>query len=325
MGVVQIETFIKLDITHMNYGTKPQNITNGVIRMEKNKIGILKYIAASGAKGVKFEDQPETWYNPATDEAKEMVKEEYKGKQVEIMLVQGKKTEFSSMVLLEAGEEEAVEVEDIEDEQIIDGEDPEEPDPKVLEEDEAKSQEKEEGPCHVPENGEDMSDMKYGPEDGLGPKALLGMLGKMKDEMDRDKYDKKTFQEMEQLKVETAVKGPMKLTYASWAEVWSKLKSLHPTATYHVHEDEKTGMPYINDDKMGAFVKVSVKVKGITHTVHLPVMTNKNQAAKDTELDVMLINKNIQRCFAKAIAMHGIGLKVFKGEDYPEDTQIKKK
>ena len=38
----------------------------------KNKIGVLKYIASSGAKGAKFEDQPETWYNPCTEEAKEM-------------------------------------------------------------------------------------------------------------------------------------------------------------------------------------------------------------------------------------------------------------
>ena len=286
---------------------------------KKSKIGILKYIASSGAKGVKFEDQPETWYNPSTDEAKDQVKEEYKGKKVEIMLVQGKKTEFSSMVCLnQASEipsvkkakepEEEIEVEEIEDTVKPKTEESkeEEPDPELLEEDEAKSQ-IHMNPAYDPRVIENQLITGDGP--------IKGMLKAAAAAISEQEYTKETFKEMEGTKVETAKKGPMKLTYASWSEVWGALKRIHPTATYHVHEDEKTGMPYINDEKLGAFVKVSVKVKGITHTVHLPVMNNSNKAAKGTELDVFLINKNIMRCLVKAIAFHGLGLYVFKGED----------
>lgn len=276
--------------------------------MEKNsKIGILKYIASTGAKGVKFEDQPETWYNPSSDEAKEMVKEEYKGKTVEIILSQGKKTEFNSMVLFEAKKEET---------EVMMSEEKIDEDPKEITEDQkvnvrlgtTKVEEEKVSPEPLPKE-EKKTDPVFNYEEQ-----------KISFNPGQTAYTKDTFTEMEHTKVETAKKGTMGLTYASWAEVWSKLKGLHPDATYHVHEDEKTGMPYINDEKLlGAFVKVSVKVKEITHTVHLPVMDHSNKSAIGTDLNVVLINKNIQRCFAKAIAMHGIGLYVYKGEDYPEE------
>ena len=69
--------------------------------IQETKVGILKYVAGTGAKGVKFEDEPDKWYNP-TVEAREQVKTEYVGKQVDITLVDGKKTEFTSMKLSDA-------------------------------------------------------------------------------------------------------------------------------------------------------------------------------------------------------------------------------
>jgi hypothetical protein len=285
--------------------------------MEKtNKIGVLKYIASTGARGVKFEDQPETWYNPANDEAKEMVKDEFKGKQVEIMLVEGKKTEFTSMVLLEAKPK-----------------DPEEVKPKVetiKAEDYNKKKEEEKVPPQTPPPKEEAPIEQSGPE--TTEDEIVDLTNEIKsayeilrDQIKSQDYTQETYFEMEQTKLETAKKGPHNLTYASWAEAWGALKRLNPTATYHVHEDAKTGMPYINDPAVGAFVKVSVTVKGLKHTVHLPVMNHSNKAAKGAELDVFLINKNIQRAFTKAIAMHGLGLYVFKGEDYPEETNEVKK
>lgn len=124
-------------------------------------------------------------------------------------------------------------------------------------------------------------------------------------------------------KLETEKKGNMGLTYASWAEAWAKLKAAHPTAQYQVWENE-SGMPYFADDT-GAFVKVSVAVKGLKHTIHLPVMNYNNQAVKKDALDSMAINKAVQRALTKAIAMHGLGLYVYNGEDYPkkEDDGVK--
>ena len=287
----------------------------------KSKIGVLKYIAKSGAKGCKFEDQPETWYNPATDEAKGMVKDEYVRKRVEIMLVNGKKTEFSSMMLLEAGkkegEEEVIEEEVIQEEQLDETGEGVPTGASHTEEKGPMNPEEEKEPTHVPvdrdpkviKETQDQLMSGCGPIEGLLKAAAGAVLSQ--------EYTHDVYSNMEKTKLETAKKGTMGLTYASWSEAWGALKRAHPTATYHVHEDEKTGLPYINDEKLGAFVKVSVKVKGVTHTVHLPVMDHSNKAAKGVLLDVVLINKNIMRCFAKAIAMHGIGLYVFKGEDFP--------
>ena len=117
----------------------------------------------------------------------------------------------------------------------------------------------------------------------------------------------------------------MNLTYASWAEAWGALKRLHPTAQAHVHENNE-GLPvFYNKDLpgMGAFVKVTVKVKGLEHTVHLPVMDHSNKSIAVGTMTTFDINKNIQRALAKAIALHGMGLYVFKGEDYPTDPAKK--
>jgi len=156
--------------------------------------------------------------------------------------------------------------------------------------------------------------MVYGPEDATESNKIFDDM-----EPGQYNYNKLMYQAMEATKVETAKKG--NLTYASWAEVWSKLKRQHPTATYEIHEDAETGMPFINDPSKGAFVKVSVTVMGITHTVFLPVMDHMNKAVIGDKLDVFIINKNIQRCFAKAISMHGISLYLYKGDDLPEEEK----
>lgn len=273
----------------------------------KSKIGILKYIASSGAKGVKFEDEPETWYNPATDECKEQVKTEYKGKQVEIMLT-GKKHDFSSMVLLESTPEEqpAVEEETIEEETVE--EQPDQPKGEEVANEEEKSQiETEEEIADIARSGQ-----------------IIGLLSKIRKDIEQRQYTKKVYSDMEQTKLETAQKGPHKLTYASWAEAWGALKRAHPTAQFEVHEN-KNGLPYFMGDEpaMGAFVKVSVTVLGLTHTVHLPVMDHMNKSITKDKMTTFDVNKNIQRALAKAISLHGLGLYVFRGEDYPDEFKVR--
>jgi len=249
-----------------------------------SKIGILKVVAKT--KGIIFEGE-ESWINGFDEKAKEMVKTKYKGKKVEIMLnPEGK---YLSMVCLEDVPDKIVEEEVVCEVSVV--KNPPNPAAKIL-------------------TVEEKAPPMYG----------FGQANELKSEL-ISVYDRNEFQVMKKTEVETAKKG--KLTYASWAEVWEKLKSLHPTSTFIVHENKETGMPYIGDEKIGYFVKVSVKVMDVTHTVHLPVMDFKNQSVKGDKLDTMAINKSIQRCFAKAIAMHGIGLYVYKGEDYPEESEEK--
>jgi hypothetical protein len=63
-----------------------------------------------------------------------------------------------------------------------------------------------------------------------------------------------------------------------------------------------------------------VEVKGNTKTCVLPVMDNRNRAIANP--DAFAINTAIMRCLAKAIAMHGLGLYIYAGEDLPESEKV---
>jgi hypothetical protein len=53
-----------------------------------------------------------------------------------------------------------------------------------------------------------------------------------------------------------------------------------------------------------------------TMTAQLPVLDFRNQAIPKP--NAMQVNTAMQRCLAKAIALHGLGLYIYQGEDLPE-------
>lgn len=107
------------------------------------------------------------------------------------------------------------------------------------------------------------------------------------------------------------------LSYLSWASAWDRVLREDPTANYHVHQFADG--PVQRMPTKGWMVWVDVTIHGITRTMYLPVMDNRNQAI--AEPDAFAINKTIQRALAKGIAMHGLGLYVYRGEDVPEGSQ----
>jgi len=64
-------------------------------------------------------------------------------------------------------------------------------------------------------------------------------------------------------------------------------------------------------------VFVDVTMFGKTLTCQLPVLDHKNKAIPNP--DAFQVNTAIMRCLAKGIAMHGLGLYIYAGEDLPED------
>jgi ectoine hydroxylase-related dioxygenase (phytanoyl-CoA dioxygenase family) len=66
-------------------------------------------------------------------------------------------------------------------------------------------------------------------------------------------------------------------------------------------------------------VKTIVTIKGVSRACWLPVMDYKNKAIKSP--DAFAVNTAIMRCLAKCIAMHGLGLYVYAGEDLPEEDK----
>lgn len=104
------------------------------------------------------------------------------------------------------------------------------------------------------------------------------------------------------------------LTYLSWAWAWAEVLKIDPAASWVAHEWADRPAMFLPDGS--AMVKVSVTVKGDTKLCVLPIMDNRNRAIQDP--DAFAINTAIMRCLAKAIAMHGLGLYIYAGEDLPE-------
>lgn len=104
------------------------------------------------------------------------------------------------------------------------------------------------------------------------------------------------------------------LTYLSWAWAWAEVLKLDPGARWTAHEWDNSPVMYLRNGT--AMVKVSVEIKGDIKTCILPVMDNRNRAIVNP--DAFAINTAIMRCLAKAIAMHGLGLYIYAGEDLPE-------
>ena len=102
--------------------------------------------------------------------------------------------------------------------------------------------------------------------------------------------------------------------YLSWSNAWSLVKQEFPDAQRIVYEDSLTGLNYFNDGKTG-YVKVGVVIEGLEHIDYLPIMDFRNKSIAIESITSMDVNKTIQRSMTKAIAMHGLGLSLWSGED----------
>lgn len=130
------------------------------------------------------------------------------------------------------------------------------------------------------------------------------------------------------------------LTYLSWAWAWGEFKKLYPEATYKIKRNEQ-GLPYIYDKNLGYMVFTEVTVGDLTHEMWLPVMDGSNKSMKDEPYTYKVkdyksgqyvdktvqsatmfdINKTIMRCLTKNLAMFGLGLYIYAGEDLPEELE----
>ena len=129
-----------------------------------------------------------------------------------------------------------------------------------------------------------------------------------------------TFQTLSKVNVNGKTEKKGKFTYLSWAFAWAELKKVSPSATAKVYHDENTNMPYFAS-KAGVMVKVGVTIDNLEHINYLPAMDYRNQAITPDKVNMMDVNKTIQRCTVKAIALHGLGLYIYAGEDLPEENE----
>ena len=160
-----------------------------------------------------------------------------------------------------------------------------------------------------------------------------------------------TFNKLYQLDVNGHTEKKNNLTYLSWAWAWAEVKKLYPDATYEIWKDENH-RPYVFDTNLGYMCFTTVTIENQSHEMWLPVMDGANKAQKsvpytypvkdmeykqgrysqkkDAEGNLLFatktvesatmfdINTAIMRCLVKNLAMFGLGLYIYAGEDIPQ-------
>lgn len=140
---------------------------------------------------------------------------------------------------------------------------------------------------------------------------------------------KSVFERLSAINVNEHVEKKDDLKYLSWAWAWSETKKACPDATYKIGETEY-------DETLGFMCHTTVTIEGETLEMWLPVMDGKNKSMKktpytyktrfgDKTVDAATtfdINKTIMRCLVKNLAMFGLGIYIYAGEDLPESDNV---
>jgi hypothetical protein len=119
------------------------------------------------------------------------------------------------------------------------------------------------------------------------------------------------FNELRKINVTEKVEKKNGLSYLSWAWAVDTLLQHDPMATWEYKPHQMWG------DTVMVFCEVNAF--GVSRTAQLPVMDHRNKAI--SEPDAFQVNTAMQRCLAKAISLHGIGLYIYAGEDLPEEAK----
>jgi len=106
------------------------------------------------------------------------------------------------------------------------------------------------------------------------------------------------------------------LSYLSWAWAWAEALKADANATYKVEMFDGKCFMDINGTAM---VFVTVTMFGKPMTCQLPVMDYRNKAIPKP--DAFAVNTAIMRCMTKALALHGLGMYLYSGEDLPEESK----
>lgn len=157
--------------------------------------------------------------------------------------------------------------------------------------------------------------------------------------------NKEIIKELLELNVGDRTEEKNGLTYLSWSWAWTEILKKCPDATYEICKFENN-LPYVYDENTGYMVFTKVNINGVVREMWLPVMDGANKAMLNRDYTYFVkgyngqqiektvkaatmfdINKTIMRCLTKNLAMFGLGLYIYSGEDLPEvvdDTDYKK-
>lgn len=155
------------------------------------------------------------------------------------------------------------------------------------------------------------------------------------------------FEELSRINVNEHIENKNGLAYLSWVWAWSEFKKQCPEADYQIYKNEN-GLPYVYDENTGYMVYTKATDGKEWKEMWLPVMDGNNKAMlnhpykykvkeykdgkwtggyieKSVEVASMFdVNKTIMRCLVKNLAMFGLGIYIYAGEDMHEGYEISK-
>lgn len=126
--------------------------------------------------------------------------------------------------------------------------------------------------------------------------------------------EKTNFEKMAAIDVTAHIEKKNNLSYLSWAWAVDQLLRTDPAASWSFGDPE----PF-NETLM---VFCTVTAFGKSMTMQLPVMDYRNKAISNP--DAFAVNTAMMRCLVKAIALHGLGLYIYAGEDLPLESDTPK-
>jgi len=125
------------------------------------------------------------------------------------------------------------------------------------------------------------------------------------------------FEKLYQVDVSEHIEQKGKFNYLSWTFAIEQLGKLHPEAIIKTKVNE-SGFPAFYAPNGQALVWITVEIDNVVRGQPYPVLDYRNQAVDNP--DIFTINTSLQRALVKAIALHGLGLWIFSGEDLPPDA-----
>ena len=155
------------------------------------------------------------------------------------------------------------------------------------------------------------------------------------------------FEKLSKINVNDHTEDKNGLTYLSWVWAWGEFKKQCPQADYVIIKQEN-GLPYVYDENTGYMVFTKATDGNEWKEMWLPVMDGNNKAMLNrpyrykvkeyvdgkftgsyvekevAPASMFDINKTIMRCLVKNLAMFGLGIYIYAGEDLPEGYEISK-
>lgn len=165
------------------------------------------------------------------------------------------------------------------------------------------------------------------------------------EEIQEEEKQENSFEKLSKINVNGHTEDKNGLTYLSWVWAWSEIKKIYPDADYKILKFENN-LPYVYDENTGYMVFTEMTIDNKTYEMWLPVMDSNNKSMLNRpykykvkeyengkftgnyiEREVLPatmfdINKTIMRCLVKNIAMFGLGIYIYAGEDLPDGYEI---